>query len=71
MVKYKINVGDEVCSIDPDSHDIGIVTWRNYDDIYIMYSDGSARRTQVKYYYKTGRHFDIDGILKKIGKNDF
>lgn len=70
MSKYKIDVGDEVCSVDPDRNDKGIVTWRNYDDIYIMYSDGSARRTQVKYYRKTGRHFDIDKILKEI-KEDF
>lgn len=59
----KIVVGDEICYKDKMRKDTGIVTWRRYDDIYIMWGDGSASRNKVNDYRKTGRHFDIEKIL--------
>lgn len=62
----EIKVGDEICYIDESRKDTGIVTWRRYDDIYIMWNDGSASRNKVNNYRKTGRRFGIDKILEEM-----
>lgn len=61
-----IEVGDEICNIDTDRNDTGIVTWRAHDDIYVMWTDGSAGRRNIKDYRKTGRHSDIASILEDM-----
>lgn len=64
----EIKVGDEVCYIDKMRKDAGIVTWRRYDEIYIMWDDGSSSRNKVNDYRKTGRHFDIDKLLEAMNE---
>ena len=65
----EIKVGDEVdiCG------DKGIVTSFGTDgnSIHVLFSDGIVTSYRKdKCIKKTGRHIDIDGILKQIGGND-
>lgn len=47
----------------------GLVTSDDYmDDSYdILFSDGGTNKINIKDLKKTGRHIDIDGLLKQIG----
>ena len=65
----EIKVGDvvNVCG------DIGVVTsfGTDGDSIHVIYSDGIVNSYRKdKDIKKTGRHIDIDGILKQIGGNE-
>ena len=65
----EIKVGDvvDVCG------DIGVVTsfGTDGDSIHVLYLDGIVTSYRKdKCIKKTGRHIDIDGILKQIGGNE-
>lgn len=36
--------------------------------LYLVFSDGSCGRHEPESWHKTGRHIDIDGLLKQIGE---
>ena len=48
-----------------------VVSDDNMDDSYdILFSDGGTSKINIKDLKKTGRHIDIEGILKQIGGTD-
>ena len=64
----QIKVGDvvKVCCY------TGLVTSDDHmDDSYdILFSDGGTSKINIKDLKKTGRHIDIDGLLKQIGGDE-
>lgn len=64
--KQKINVGDEV--EDPDG-DAFVITRIMGDQCEGLYSDGDVIDNQpLEKLVRTGRHFDIEGLLEEIVK---
>lgn len=61
----KVEVGDEV---KPSYSDIaGVVTLIDGDTIYVLWRDGSSTSTlKLKEVRKTGRHFEIESILREM-----
>ena len=46
----------------------GIVTTIKYGEAFVMYNDGSSTSWSVKGLIKTGKHIDIESLLKQIGE---
>ena len=66
----EIKVGDEIIETsDAGNKYIGVVTQITsaQNSVCIVYADGSTNITLAKKLKKTGRHIDIEGILKQIG----
>lgn len=63
-----IKVGDEVYGDDePDS--FGVVTLKDSFGIYVMWKDGSSGRdTKPESLHRTGKHIDIESLLRQIGE---
>lgn len=72
----EIKVGDEVApKIDPDNNECKFVVTKKDDEDGMINGfsafDGDVfSERDIKLYQKTGRHIDIDGILKQIGGTD-
>lgn len=63
MSKFK--VGDEVFDInEPGTR--AVVARCKRDDLYLIFSDGSCGLEDTKLFRKTGRHFELRKILKKL-----
>lgn len=61
----EIKVGDVVKGISTD----GIVTrLSNNDTFYVMWEDGSSGRHNINDLKKTGKHIDIESLLRQIGE---
>ena len=58
----QLEVGDEVIN----DGNYGVVTWI-YDDVMVMWKDGSSGHWEKEDLEKTGRHYDeISAVLKKL-----
>jgi len=61
----EIKVGDVVKGLSCD----GIVTRLSDDDtFYVMWKDGSSGRHDINDLKKTGKHIDIESLLRQIGE---
>lgn len=66
-IKEKFNRGDEVEH--KKTRYKGVVTrvLERMNKITVMFKDGSSEYYPSEMFYKTGRHIDIEGLLKQIG----
>ena len=62
----KIEVGDEVHHVNDNAGDNCVITWVDGEDAYVMWNDGSSGIRRTENLKKTGRHYDIDSILKGL-----
>lgn len=62
----EIKVGDIVCN--DDVMENGIVTYIADDEVFMLYDDGSCGLVKGNL-TKTGKHIDIQSVLKQIGSD--
>ena len=64
--KKEIKVGDEVKVICGETN--GIVTRMDFEGCYVIWADGVCGTYQKSRLEKTGKHIDIESLLKQIGE---
>lgn len=63
----KIEVGDVVENIVRDKVFVGVVSNIYYDEVTVMWNDGTSGLVKRNELEKTGKHIDIKSILEQIG----
>ena len=64
--EHEIKVGDIVYN--DDTMEEGVVTHIDNDEVFMLYDDGSCGNTYGNL-TKTGKHIDIQSVLKQIGSD--
>lgn len=68
--KEEIKVGDEVKHNTTEYKGIVTRVSERMNKITVIFKDGSSESYNSEMLHKTGRHIDIEGLLKQIGGED-